>query len=239
MVNNVDEKDMNNEEFVQENDSSESDSLNFIQKNSKIIIIISVVVIAAVAIFAFIRNKNQDDSLAASNLISRVLPYFEKADYQKALDGDPNQNYLGEPVKGFKYIASEYSGTEQGKIAAFYVANILLSTGKYAEALQYFDDASASGSKEIQVGAMAGRAACLETEKKFEEAAKLYEDASKMIVSEELKARYSFYAAYAYENAGKKDVAEKIYREIILSAKFSEFAQLAKEALIRIGTIIE
>jgi len=239
MANNNIEKDMNNEELVQENIPSDSNSLNFIQKNSKIIIIASVAVIVIVAVFAFIRNKNQEDSLTASNLISRVLPYYEKADYQKALDGDPGKTFLGEPVKGLKFIASEYSGTEQGKIASFYVGNILLSTSKYTEAIKYFEDASGSDSKEVQVGAMVGKAACIETEKKYDEAAKLYEDASKMIINDELKSRYSFYAGYAYEKAGKKDLAEKIYREITLSSKFSEFAQMAKEGLVRIGTIIE
>lgn len=239
MANVVDEKNMNNEELNQNDASSENNSLNFIQKNSKMIIIVSIAVIVIVAIFAFIRNKNEEDSLAAANLISRVLPYYEKSDYQKALDGDPSKTFLGEPVKGFKYIASEYSGTEQGKIASFYVGNILLSTAKYSEAMQYFEEASHSDSKEIQIGAMAGKAACMETEKNYDEAAKLYEDASKMIVDDELKARYTFYSAYAYENAGKKDLAEKLYREITLSSKFSEFAQLAKEGLVRIGTIIE
>lgn len=239
MANNNIEKDMNNEEILQDSNSSENNSTNFIQKNSKIIIIASVVVIAIVAIYAFIKNKNEEDSINASNLISRVLPYYEKADYQKALDGDPSKTFLGEPVKGFKYIASEFSGTEQGKIAAFYVGNILLSTAKYAEAKNYFEDASGADSKEVQVGAMAGKAACLETEKKYDEAAKLYEDASKMIIDDELKSRFSFYSGYAYEKAGKKDLAEKIYREITLSTKFSEFAQLAKEGLVRIGTIIE
>lgn len=239
MAKNNIEMDMNNEEFVQDNNSPDNVSTNFIQKNSKIIIIVSVAVIAIVAIYAFIRNKNHEDSIKASNLISRVLPYYEKADYQKALDGDPSKKFLGEPVLGFKFIASEYSGTEQGKIAAFYVGNILMSTAKYSEALKYFEDASGSESKEVQVGAIAGKAACLETEKKYEEAAKLYEDASKMIIDDELKARYSFYAGYAYEKSGKKDIAEKIYREITLSTKFSEFAQLAKEGLVRIGTIIE
>lgn len=239
MANNDLEKDMNNEELSQENVPAENNSLNFIQKNSKIIIIASIAVIVIVAVFAFIKNKNQEDSITASNLLSRVLPYYEQADYQKALDGDPGKTYLGEPVKGLKYIASEFSGTEQGKIAAFYVGNILLNTGKYAEAKPYFEDASSADSKELQVGAMAGKAACLETENKYEEAAKLYESASKMIIDDELKSRYSFYAAYAFEKAGNKDVAEKLYREITLSSKFSEFAQLAKEGLVRIGTIIE
>ncbi len=232
------ETEMNNEEFTVSNTSNDN-SLNFIQKNSKLIIIVSIGIIAIVAIFAFIRYKNQEDSLKASTLMSRVLPYYEKADYTKALDGDPTQSYSGEPVKGLKFIASEYSNTEQGKMASFYVGNILLSTGKYSQASNYFNDASSSDSKVVQCGALAGKAACLEVDKKYEEAAKAYLDAARLIADDELQARYNYYAAYAYELASKKDDAEKLYRKVVLSSKFSEFAELAKEGLTRIGTIIE
>ncbi|HRP02219.1 MAG TPA: tetratricopeptide repeat protein [Candidatus Kapabacteria bacterium] len=239
MANNNSERDMNNEEFSTGNAPIEDSSVNFIQKNSKIIIIVSIALIVAVAAFAYIKFKNNENSITASTLMSRILPYYDKADYQKALDGDPSKTYLGEPVKGLKYIASEFSGTEQGKLASFYVANILLSTGKYADATKYFDEAASSESREVQSGVMAGKAACLETEKKYDEAAKLYEDASKLVGDDNLKARFTFYAAYAYEKASKKELSEKLYREIVLSAKLSEFSEMAKEGLIRLGTIIE
>lgn len=212
---------------------------NFIQKNSKIIIIVSVAVILIVALIVIMRNKAQNDSEQASALISRVLPYYETADYPKALDGDPQKTYLGEPVRGFKYIVSEYGSTEQGKLAALYTGNILLSTAKYSEAKEYFEKASNADSKLVQQGALAGLAACLESENKFEEAAKNYEDAASLSTDDELQARYSFYAGLAYEKNGNKDKAEKIYREIVKKTKFSEFNQLAKAGLIRIGTIIE
>ena len=238
MAKQIDEE-MENEEIIVEKDGSESNSLNFIQKNSKLIMILSALVIVIIGAFVYLKNKSNEDAQTASLLITRVLPYYESADYQKALNGDPTKTYMGEPVKGLKYIVSEFGGTDQGKVAALYVGNILLSTNNYSEAKEYFEKASNSPSKEIQSGALAGMAGCLETDKKYEEAAKLFEEAALLIADDELQSRYSFYAGLAYEKAGNKEIAEKTYREIMMKSKLSEFAQLAKAGLVRIGTIIE
>lgn len=235
--------DMNQENFeeqteIEETDEVDGQSHNFIQKYSKIIIIISVAVIALIAILLFLRSKSIENSERASVLITRVLSYYEAADYQKALDGDPQKTYLGEPVKGLKFIAQEYSN-EQGKIASLYAGNALISLNKWTEAKEFFEKAAGASSKVITQGGIAGLGACLENEGKFAEAAEKYEESSKLCVDENLQSRYSFYSGLCYEKAGNKIKAEEVYRNILKSNQMTEFSMLAKAGLIRIGTIIE
>jgi len=233
------ENEMENEEKNEYLIGEENQAENFIQKNSKIIITASIVIILIVGLLVVFRNKSKEDETIASTLLTRVLPYYESADYKKSLDGDPEKTYLGEPVKGLKFIVEEYESTPAGRLAALYTGNILLSTSKYAEAKEYFEIAQDASSKYVQAGALAGLAGCLETENKFVEAAKMYEDAANLILDDEVSARYRYYAGFAYEKAGNKEKSEKIYRDIINRSKFSEFSQMAKAGLIRIGTIIE
>jgi tetratricopeptide (TPR) repeat protein len=223
---------------IEQTDETEDQAHNFIQKYSKVIIIASVAVIALIAVLLYMRSKSNENYERASVLITRVLSYYEAADYQKALEGDPQKTYLGEPVKGLKFIAQEYSN-EPGKIAAMYAGNSLISLNKWSEAKEYFEKAAGSSSKVITQGGIAGLGACLENEGKFAEAAEKYEEASKLGVDENLQSRYGFYSGLCFEKAGNKKKAEDVYRTILKSGQMTEFSMLAKAGLIRIGTIIE
>jgi tetratricopeptide (TPR) repeat protein len=223
---------------IEQTDEPNDQAQNFIQKNSKIIIIASVAVIALIAVLLFMRSKSIADSERASVLITRVLPYYEAGDYQKALDGDPKKEYLGEPVKGLKYIAQEYSN-DPGKIAAMYAGNSLISINKWSEAKDFFEKASGSSSKIVKQGGIAGLGACLENENNFAKAAEKYEEASKLGVDDNLQSRYCFYSGLCYEKAGNKDKAKEAYRSILKLSQMTEFNMLAKAGLIRIGMEIE
>ena len=150
---------------IEQTEESDDQAQNFIQKNSKAIIVASLVVIVLIAVLLFLRSKSIANAERASVLMTRVLPYYEAADYQKALEGDPQQTYLGEPVKGLKFIANEYSN-EPGKIAALYTGNSLISLNKWSEAKEYFEMAEGASSKVIKQGGIAGLGACLENENK-------------------------------------------------------------------------
>lgn len=235
---NVDQENLDEEIEIEQPDEADNQAQNFIQKYSKIIIIASVGVIVLIAVLLYLRSKSIENSERASVLITRVLSYYESADYQKALDGDPQKTYLGEPVKGLKFIAQEYSN-EQGKIAAMYAGNSLISLNKWSEAKEYFEKAAGASSKVISQGGIAGLGTCLENEGKFAEAAEKYDEASKLGLDENLQSRYSFYSGLCFEKAGNKKKAEDVYRSILKSGQMTEFSMLAKAGLIRIGTIIE
>jgi tetratricopeptide (TPR) repeat protein len=216
-----------------------SEEPNFIQKNGKIVIAVSVVVIVIIGIALFLRNKSEADSARASVLLTRVISYYETSDYEKALNGDPTKTYMGEEVKGLKYIADEFGGTDQGKIAALYAANAMFNTDKKKEAKEYYEIASGSSAELIKQGGTAGIAACYEIEGKYAEAAEQYLAASQLTNEDNIKSRFMFYAGLCYEKSGNTQKAESQYKEIIKLSEFGEFSPMAKSGLARIGTIIE
>ncbi|MDT3739736.1 MAG: tetratricopeptide repeat protein [Candidatus Kapabacteria bacterium] len=224
---------------VGSSDSQESGIPNFIQKNGKIIIGLSLLVIIIIGITIFLKNKSENDSARASVLLTRVMEYYEKSEFDKALNGDPTRTYMGEQVKGLKYIADEFGNTDQGKIAALYAANAFLNTNKKAEAKKYFEIAEGSPADVVKQGAHAGIAAGLELDGKYAEAAKHYLEASELADEDNIISRYKFYAGLCFEKSGDKKQAESLYKEIIKLNEMGEFSSLAKAGLTRIGTIIE
>jgi len=187
----------------------------------------------------YLRNKSINDSQRASVLLTRVMEYYEAADYEKALNGDPNRTYVGEPVKGLKFIADEFGSTDQGKIAALYAANALFNTEKQKESNKYFEQAAGSSADIIKMGGIAGLASVEEFEGKYKEAAEKYIEASQLSDVDNIKTRYLFYAGLCFEKANDKKQAEQYFREVIKTSEFGEFSALAKSGLTRIGTIIE
>ncbi len=238
-------KDFDNEN-INEQESNRTGSLymqgqaeGFIQKNSKIIIIASVVIIAVAGILLFMRYQAREAEQKASVLMSRVVPYFETGDYDKALNGDPEKMFMGERVLGLKYIADEYKSTSQGKVASLYTGVIYLKKDSYDEALRYFETAGEADSKLIRMGGLAGIATINEYKGNLKDAAKKYFEASQFAEDDYTKSRYMFYAALCYEKSGDNTNAEKNYRSIIDEIQINEFTPMAKSGLIRIGTIIE
>ncbi len=211
--------------------------LNFAKyKNLMIIAVVAIVIIGVVW---FLRYKSEQDSSRASVLLSRVMPLIESAEYQKALDGDPQMKYRGESVKGLIQIVNEFEGTDQGKLAALHAANAYLSLGKHKEAAKYFDIATGSPAKLIQSGANAGKGACLELEGKYKEAAEMYEKASTLSEEDNVKARYLTYTGLCFEKVKDNANAEKYFRQVVDFFGNTEFANTAKSGLVRIGTKIE
>ena len=236
------EKNLNEEGIDPEINATEelTDSENSLNigkyKSVFIVVAIAIVVIGAVWFF---RYKQEQDSIRASVLLSRVSAYIESADFQKALDGDPAMKYGSESVVGLIKIVKDFEGTDQGKIAALHAASAYSALNKYKEAKKYYEIAKNSSAKDIQAGANAGLASCLELEGKFVESAEMYEKASTLSDVENVKARYLTYSALCYEKANNKENAEKYFRQVVDFYKNSEFVSIAKSGLVRIGTVIE
>lgn len=240
-------KGLKNERFANDediNDEANQDELengtqNFIQKNSTLIIIVSAVIIAIVGFMYWTNTQNAAKTAEANLLLSRILPEFENNNFDNALTGQTTIQYSGEKVLGLKAIAEDYKGTGTGEIAAILAGNSLLLTEKYAEAKEFFEMALSSNSDLVSVGANAGLGVCFEKENKFDEAAKHYETAASLTSTPQIKERYNFFAAMAYSESGKKDKAMQLFDIIAKENNGTEFTDLAKSEMARLGTIIE
>ncbi len=227
---------LNNDEdmVVEAENPHDNKFVSMIQKNSKIIMVISLIIVVVVAGLFFMQNKKQKDSEQAGLQLSRIMSVYEQGDFEKALSGDQIMKYAG-----LKSIANNFDNTDAGKLAALYAGNSLMTLNKASEAAKYFEIASSADSKLVQIGSLAGLAGCDELNNKLKEAAEKYEKASTLSQDDNIISRYKFYAGLCLERISDKVSAEKCYREVLKINKTSEFALQSKMGLARIGMIIE
>ncbi len=198
-----------------------------------------VSVVAVIALYFFWSSGEEEKTAEASLALAKISDFYVSGDYNKALYGDSTLAAIGEESLGLVSIVEEYGGTAPGKRAALWAGDAFFKSGDYESAKEYYDLALDSDSKLIKVGANAGVAACLEMEGELEEAAEHYMNAATLTTEPGTKARYSYYSALCFEQAGNKEEAEKIYSDIINEDEYSEFANFAKTGLYRIGTEID
>ena len=92
-------------------------------------IILIALLIIAFGIFGITKYKQKRNE-KASALIFKAEQYFEKEQYDTALNGDGNN-------VGFLDIVKQYGSTKTGKLAAYYAGISYLKQGNYNEAINY------------------------------------------------------------------------------------------------------
>lgn len=224
-----------------ENHAKESKGVNaFVQRNGKLIIILSVAVIVVVGLILLFKANNEKNTTNASKALARIEEYYLKGEYENALYGnDTLPTIRGEKIIGLVDIVNEYGSTTAGKRAALYAGEALFVLGKYPEAKGYYEKAIQANIDIIKVGGLAGSAACNERDGKIKEAASEYQKASELITEDALKMRYLYFAALCYEKAGESDKAKDFYRNILNLNKYGEYNNLAKAGIVRLGEVIE
>ncbi len=211
----------------------------FVQNNRNMIIIVSVVLIAAIGALFYFRSTMQTASKEASIALARIMPYYSNQNYELALNGNPQLKMRGEQVIGLLKIVDNYKSSREGKLAALYAGNCYLGLNKYDKAEEYFDIAKDSKSHLVESGAFAGLAVCHENGGNYEDAARNYKKAAEILGDVPARAKFKYYTGLCYEKSGEASKAETIYREIINRYEYSEFTGPAKTGLIRLGMIIE
>jgi tetratricopeptide (TPR) repeat protein len=125
--------------------------------------------IALIAI-AFVWNDRRVASeTEAMTRLAKVLPLYDSGNLQQAIDGAP-----AEGTFGLVSIVEEYGGTSAGMMARLYLANAHLQQGKYAEALELYEEVSTED-RTVASGALAGAARCHEHLGSYADAASAYE----------------------------------------------------------------
>ena len=147
---------------------------SFYEKNQTAIFSVIGVVAAIIIGVVLYANKMEENNLAASVELTRVMKTYNVGLYQQAIDGQAGTKEIG-LIK----IVDEYSGSEQGELARIYLANAYFFTEQYDKALEEYDDYS--GSDNLMVAAaLAGKAACYEVKEDYQSAAKYFSKAAEI-----------------------------------------------------------
>jgi tetratricopeptide (TPR) repeat protein len=201
---------------------------NFVKENQfKILIGFAAVALVIVAV-VLISNKKSSDNVAAAGQLSKVLPLFEGAMYQDAIEGQKTSN-----IPGLKEIVDNYGSTEYGETAKIYLAQAYSLTNKLEEAFETYD--SYSGSNPLfESTALAGKASYFENKQEFAKAADLYKKAAKISVSNPSNAEYLLKAGTNLLKLDKKEEAKSLFEEIKKDYKFSPVMQEIDKYIIQV-----
>jgi tetratricopeptide (TPR) repeat protein len=214
----------------------------FIEDNRNLVIGVSAgIIILVVGIFLlnnYMQEKEKENNESASFALSFAQELYLGNDYEKALYGDSTKLVNNRPAPGLVEIVEKYEDTKPAKVAALYAGDCYFNLGDYDKAAKYFEIATESESPVIKEGAYAGLAVCSEIKGDFKQAADNYEKAIAYAKTTEAKNRYEYFQAICYEKLGETEKAELLYKKII-AEDVSEFVNLSKGALARIGTKIE
>ncbi|HRS02137.1 MAG TPA: hypothetical protein P5545_06270 [Bacteroidota bacterium] len=212
---------------------------NFIKQNLNYIIAGIAVIIIGVLIIVFIGGSNSKKEKQASLYLSRLYTYIEAQDYKTALSGDKTKTVRGEELYGLEYIVNNYKGTDAGKLASVFAGNCYLQMNQPQRAIMYFELGLKSKNEDVLEGANAGLACAYEYNKEYERAAEHYSKASQYAKDDENRARYLLFAAMCNEQAKKMDIAKEEYAKVINISPESEYSEIAKASLTRLGIVID
>jgi len=239
---------MSKEEEILENNQAMPEAeegnqeLNDIKSRSFKYVGVLAVILALAWYFYNDTEQSQIDSVEASILMERIMPYFEKGDYLKALEGDNSIMINNEPLMGLREVSEKFSGSETSMLAAMYSGNAYKYMGDVLAAKTWYEKAVNSSSKIVKIGALTGLAYCQEAEGDYGSAAENYKKASKLVDSDELINKYGYFSGLCLEKAGKVEKAKAQYLALInndTQERESEFITKAKQGLVGLGTKIE
>lgn len=157
--------------------------------------------IALIAIGFVWNDRRVASETEAMTRLAKVLPLYDEGNLQQAVEGAP-----AEGTFGLASIVDEYGGTTAGMMARVYLANAYVQQGKYAEALELYEDVSADD-KTVASGALAGAARCHEHLGSFADAATAYERSVSQDPKNPLAPDRLLAAAANFKRAGDPDRA--------------------------------
>jgi predicted negative regulator of RcsB-dependent stress response len=179
----------------------------FYDNNRKNVSIAAVVIILiAVGIYYYSNYYKPGKEKKAHAALFTAERYFRSDSVNKALYGDGQE-------LGVIDVADQYGGTKAGNLAKYYAGRMLLTQGKYEEALSFLKDASFSdqflaASSIILVGD------CHSELGDYEKAAKTYMKAAKKRSNDVTTPRALYKAALAYEASSNYGAALKALKQI-------------------------
>jgi outer membrane protein assembly factor BamD (BamD/ComL family) len=168
-------------------------------------VVAAVIIAAAVIFFTSQASKKQEE---AAELFNKAMQSMRSQNYQLA-------------IIDFKNVMESYGSTSYAADAAFNLGNAYFEAKNYAEAQDAFQAylKEYNGGKFHKVSAVAGIAACLESDGKWLEAAEKYKEAAEMFPESRLAGQYYLAAMRNYARGGDMTHAKDMY--VIIDEDFS------------------
>jgi len=178
---------------------------------------IAIVVVALIGVLYF--TNVQAENERAMTALGKVYPLYDEARFERAINGVPEQN-----IPGLLEITENYSGTEAGRIASFYLANAYYHLGDYDNAYRYFRDFSGADDL-LRASALAGRAAVYEVRGEYTQAAEYFEQAAVRYNRTAVAAENLKHAGRNYLEAGERENALRVFEKLKNDYPDSPFTQ--------------
>lgn len=166
----------------------------FENNKNRVYTVLTILVIIIAVVFIYFRNQSQKGETAALEL-SKVKQFYAMDMYPAAINGDS----LG-ISKGLQYIVDNYGSTESGQTAKIMLANSYYNLREFDKADKYFREYSGSNDL-FKAASLVGIASVYETKGDWSNAAKYYENASKVSKNVPSNDEYLYYAIRSYFNA--------------------------------------
>ncbi len=199
-----------------------------VDDNKNIILIIAgILVVLFAGYFAVTRLYLEPKNQEGMDLIWKAEYWFEIDSLDKALYGD-------ESYYGFEYIASEYSSTDAGMLAAYYAGIINLQQGEFERAIAYLKAADLDDNIAGAVAKGSIGDAYVELGN-YSEALSYFEKAASHSDNSLTAPIYLMKAALIYEDQAKFDEALANYKKIKTDYPTSNEAKNVDSYIARVG----
>lgn len=214
----------------QEIEAAVDKTQDFFDKNGKTITYVLIAIVAVVAaIFGYQKfvKEPRAEKAAAAMYMAQFRFEGENADYELALNGD-------EEGAGFLDVIEQYGSTPAGNLAAQYAGICYMKLGDWDNAEKYLAKYKATkGVPNAVVNAEnLGLQGDVKVQKgEYKKAAALFEQAAEVSDNEFTSPLYLKKAAQAYEAAGDKAAAVKLYKRISVEYAASLEARDAEKQL--------
>ncbi|MCX6149437.1 MAG: hypothetical protein NTX22_02815 [Ignavibacteriales bacterium] len=166
---------------------------------------ILLVLVAVVYWYIDHRSSNNDK---ASTELAKVLESYERGAYQEAIDGKPASKSIG-----LKKIVDEYGSTQTGEAAKIFLGNAYAALGKMEDAYKYYNDYNGSN-ETFKATALSGKASYYEFKKEFSKAGDAFNEAGHVSKVNAMNAEYLLKASINYIDAGEKEKARELLKQI-------------------------
>lgn len=183
--------------------------IDFLNRNTKVAIIVGVAIVAVLGLGIGYYFYEQKQDTKAEQLMTNAEKYLRESDYEKALNGDP-QNF----TIGFSQIINKYSSTDAGNLSLYYAAVCEFNLNHFQKALDYIQKYEVPKGI-LGVGPISLHAVILSNLKKYKEAGDMYMKAAHWEDNDNTTPYNLIAAANAYIKAKDISNAHKAVAEVL------------------------